>query len=419
MSYPVSYRKGAQSYAAARPRPNGTGNQSPPVPANDNWKGPSRPPAGPPPQPANDNVKANYQRLQNAVASIRGPAAMVSRRMNLYVSAAQYALDAYELWSQMQLEALNLARFQSYNKTGYQLIEGCGNDGTNVTDWAWGPACEVQWYNPDWMTWAGGRPFHVITYTPTGVVHPVFGYPQVKQENVYRKIDWNPEIPDFVQNQPGVWQAPMPSPWLNPVPHPWTDPLHWSPGSPTPVPKPYPYPAIPYRTPDPLASPSHGSERGHSRWPMPTPDGRPAPGRRPEYPGSSNPGRQPPGPGEKERKMRATSAAGAVGGAIIRAAQKGGHAASEVADAIDVFWDALPDSKKPKGSNKWGAARKAAHVYKHANSLNLNDLILGLAKNHVEDMVVGRANKRVNKYLRDQAARYTRNPLGIVRGGAF
>lgn len=178
-------------------------------------------------------------------------------------------------------------------------------------------------------------------------------------------------------------RAPKPQPVLNPN----ALPIFW----PMPLPTPVPFALAPYRVNDPI-----GTTRSN---------GDPKPARRFA--------RKPPGPGEKEVKLRATLPAG------VLAIQKAGHAVTEGLDLLDSFYDALPKTVRSAGvfkGGKWwkvSPQEKVRVIWNNFDQLDWDKVIKNLAKNEIEDRILGRANASADRAL-------TRSPIGrINRGIAF
>ena len=126
-----------------------------------------------------------------------------------------------------------------------------------------------------------------------------------------------------------------------------------------------------------------------------------------------SPPRRPPPPATKEVKLRAITG-------VVAIAQKAMHATTELLDHIDSFHDALPDSKKarPKfikglGWRKASPQDKVRAVMQNFDALDWNEVIKNVAKNELEDRILGRANAGADRAL-------NRSPIGrITRGFAF
>lgn len=105
---------------------------------------------------------------------------------------------------------------------------------------------------------------------------------------------------------------------------------------------------------------------------------------------------------------------------------------TEYDDAISAFWDTLPDSKKTgyykihkKGGKEiWVKRReptpqqKTKDVYRHWADVDIKESFVNLAKNQVEDLLIGLANKAVAK----QAKRWyneSGRPVGFSTGPAL
>lgn len=224
------------------------------------------------------------------------------------------------------------------------------------------------------------------------------------------------------------WENPFPDFMLPPFVVPWA-PITLPIGVPTPRPVPTPYPFLP-RLPqhDPWSDPHESPTRRYSPTPArprtkpnpfvpyapSVPDVAPVPGvgiAVPTAPGAAasaaapsasatprgfRPRRPPRNPREKERKYRGGAA---TVNSIMKAVAGVAYGATEVADAIDAIWDALPArvraqySRYGEPSNKW----KAIAIYRNLNSLNVSEAMQNLVVNQIVDAVVGRVAGRANR----------------------
>lgn len=125
------------------------------------------------------------------------------------------------------------------------------------------------------------------------------------------------------------------------------------------------------------------------------------------------PRRPPEGPQVKEVKLRAISG-------VVGIAQKAMHATTELLDHLDSFHDALPKNVQAKGGFVPGLGfrnatpqAKAEAVMKNFDKLDWNEVIKNVAKNEIEDRILGRANAKADRALNN-------SPVGrITRGFAF
>lgn len=186
---------------------------------------------------------------------------------------------------------------------------------------------------------------------------------------------------------PGAFRRALPRGRPKPVIDPNDLPIRWF----GPDPVPLPTVLVPYRPNDPIGSTRNNGDVKPRFVP-----------RRPPEP-----------PREREVKLRAT--AGVVG--VI---QRLGHATTELLDHIDSFHDALPKQYQAKGGyvpglgfRKATPQAKVEAVMKNFDKLNWNDVIKNVAKNEIEDRILGRANAGADRAL-------NRSPIGrITRGFAF
>lgn len=186
---------------------------------------------------------------------------------------------------------------------------------------------------------------------------------------------------------PGAFRRALPRGRPRPVIDPNGLPIRWF----GPDPLPLPTVLVPYRQDDPIGSTRNNGDQ------------------KPRF----VPRRPPEGPTTKEVKLRAT--AGVVG--VI---QRLGHATTELLDHIDSFHDALPKQYQAKGGFVPGLGfrnatpqAKVQAVMKNFDKLNWNEVIKNVAKNEIEDRILGRANAGADRAL-------NRSPIGrITRGFAF
>ena len=117
--------------------------------------------------------------------------------------------------------------------------------------------------------------------------------------------------------------------------------------------------------------------------------------------------RRPPPPGTKERK--GTTSSGATWSILDRILFKGSKVMAElteVADLVEVFFEALPEHIQEQAKKEWrsmnpdsrgGMAMKAWAVYKYADHLDLSKIVTGYIYNHYEDKVIGTLNRRAEE----------------------
>lgn len=180
-----------------------------------------------------------------------------------------------------------------------------------------------------------------------------------------------------------------PKPWIVPTPH--ELPIKW----PMPLPLPLPMRLVNQRINDPL-----GSQRLN------------------QLPGNARPmsPRKPPPSNTKERKITSKSQA------VMLALQKAAHGVTEGKDLLDAVHKALPAKHRAKSSrlgNRWMQPTpqdKLRAVWKNWPSVNMNDMAMNLVKNEIGDRIVGRANARVSKGLKNTPI--GRINMGPIFGGA-
>lgn len=185
---------------------------------------------------------------------------------------------------------------------------------------------------------------------------------------------------------PGAFRRPFPRVRPRPVIDPNDLPILWF--GPNPVP--LPTVLVPHRENDPLGSTRNNGDSKPSFVP-----------------------RGPPPARVKEVKLRAT--AGLVG-----VLQRSMHAGTELLDHIDSFHEALPKQYQAKGGFIKGLGfrnatpqAKVEAVMKNFDKLDWNDVAKNIAKNEIEDRILGRANAKADQFL-------NRTPIGrITRGFAF
>ena len=94
-------------------------------------------------------------------------------------------------------------------------------------------------------------------------------------------------------------------------------------------------------------------------------------------------------------------------------ALKAAHLASEWKDGIDAIWEGVPNhvkakyeprgrtrkgSRAPEGTRYYTPDQKAMIIYRHTNEIDWQVALLALAKNGVEDWIMGNMNARSDKF---------------------
>lgn len=178
---------------------------------------------------------------------------------------------------------------------------------------------------------------------------------------------------------------------------------------PAPRPDPIPWVELPSRPDQPGLSPEPGAGGGKDDTVKPTvpvdpispgPDPtKPPPKEDPNFPGNPPHKPSPPRKREKEKKLRVPR--------WLMAALKVAHEVTEYKDMIDAIWDGVPNQIKakyePRGVTRKGAyigegrkyytpEQKAFIIYRHVNDIDWTDALLALAKNQIEDSILGRIN---------------------------
>ena len=178
---------------------------------------------------------------------------------------------------------------------------------------------------------------------------------------------------------------------------------------PAPRPDPIPWVDLPSRPDQPGLSPSPGTgdDDDPSTRPVvpvdpikPGPDpAEPPPKTDPNFPGNPPHKFVPPRKREKEKKLRVPRA--------LMLALKAAHEVTEANDMVDAIWEGVPDHIKakyePRGVTRKGAyigagrkyytpEQKAFIIYRHVNDIDWTDALLAVAKNQIEDAVLGRLN---------------------------
>ena len=221
----------------------------------------------------------------------------------------------------------------------------------------------------------------------------------------------------------GVWQRDFTKPAVDarprPYPSPSPMPIHFVPYLPpgwgeTVNPMPVPYPVVPSLpsapnpgpSPEPAPQPKPGPIVGGFPWPSPgpAPGPNPNPGPDPNFPNNPEHSSTPPRPREKEKKLRVP--------ALLMAALKAGHAVTEYKDIVDSIWEGVPKDIRRKYQGR-GRTRKGAFVgegrayftmdqkmqiiYRHVNDIDWSVALTELAKNQLEDLIMGHLNSGADK----------------------
>jgi hypothetical protein len=235
----------------------------------------------------------------------------------------------------------------------------------------------------------------------------------------------------------GAQTGPVPAPMTEEVPfvparfappeipftYPSIDPMVLPINKPVFDPGPLPFKDLPYRHPNPFRSPTEQTQRG------PRPRTRPSDPRIPAVQVDSDgtvtrlpPADhvfKPPGKKSKERKIRIST-----GGTLLRRAFDG---ITELRDAVDAFWWALPSSDRtkvkqvPKSKRYYGVKyqtptlqQKMADLYKHWNDVDMNKAVDNLVQNEIGDRAAAKVGKASG-----QAAAATGRPVGYQLGPVF
>lgn len=392
-SYPVQYRNSA----TAQPYAPGGGYQKPipiPVPANENF-----------PLPANDNIPPPAPTKPNSLPdtiNVRRAAQIVGIvAKNTPIGRASQVvsglLNVYELTRTLPLHgaepvftpAPTIPTFKGWTAVASCSGGGAGAAFTSVGGWdPW--MCGSLWdpnlgavIDPHTSYWGVNPNTGVfwswdvqVNYGP-GIFNRA--YPRVK----YLRNAGNTEPvvgPDKAPQRysPRVSPFPMWDPWSLPIAQPVAPPVPW------------PFKLIPAKR-----SPGR-PEESISVQPRSLPAVRP------------NPVRQRPGPGTKEKKVQ-----GIKGG--VATAQKIAHTLTEFNDLTDAIYKALPtkfQTAKLQGD-------KLKLIYQHWGDVDVGEMVKNIALNQLTDKVLGMSNAAVDRWLKENASKYTGNPLGITLGSAI
>lgn len=192
---------------------------------------------------------------------------------------------------------------------------------------------------------------------------------------------WVRHIPAGLMNPPLPYPLPMPEAGPAPAPSPFGSEQPWNPfdpdaGSPLefpPDPDPLPWKDAAHNKPRPWNS---GGDYGPPNSPI-----------KPKYrEGGVRKGPQKPGRREKEKKIDAQGGKFLTGLVVAGSKILGGI--TELQDALDAFWKALPaDIRRLYGSS---FLSKIDAVYDHWDKINYKVALVNLAVNHLEDKAIGR-----------------------------
>lgn len=334
-----------------------------------------------PPTPANTPVKLPNRPLPGWFKPMRPPsipafprspfmapgAAIGGRFLSRFIPYVGWALLAYDLWELWNwyrtrygppdgwtLKCRDGTKYEAFSNhsaannctTGFQVPEG-PIDQINVEPYN----CNVfgcKWRDLILGRWANAAKtrfdFDEIWYAPAAVPAGQFDYTPPK-----------PKKPLYIPPNRPYSPAEF---W------PEVDPLSLPPLAPVPTPRPLP-PRLPRIPRNPWRSPTESSQRGPSTRTRARNDPR-------FYP------RRPPNKGDKEQKW-STPYAKSILAKIF-------SYATEVAEGIDCFWDALPKEFRTKNARY---DQRLADLYKHFDKIDLNTALYNVAVNFVEDAVVG------------------------------
>lgn len=368
-----------------------------------------------PPPAANDNRPSlpvipfplKHAAGRKAAQSLAGLAAKALLRLNPWVRIAWTLYDVYDMYRQTQGPYNQPSYFDV--PSGWVLDRDCGLSGDVALNHTY--VCGTNYNIPpalfaDYQTfprYAGGR----YWYSRYQYIGFFFGNHRLKLAQSYTyPVAPEPLIPPPhpavipAVVQPGKFiPAPRPprgvpaSPWTQPapLPTPALDPFALPVQQPVEVPRPIPYRLIPYRVPNPYRSPLEQPSRG------PGPQDELKPRQLPQEEATKvlEPGKPPvvgappelrrPGPGVKERKIRATRAAGKIVAAV--------NQVTEAKDVVEAFYEALPDKFKPHVGKQVKVqvsfTEKARLVYRHFQDIPAYDALKALADNQAEDRFFG------------------------------
>lgn len=240
--------------------------------------------------------------------------------------------------------------------------------------------------------------------------------PYSNEHQVYRMIGWAKTdyywwVPEhelkfqrmtkgYAHISPENRPVPEVIPYVPPMsPEPRPDPIPWTelPGRPAPGLGTITAPAV-----DPAPNLGGGLQPGLPGLPPVVPGVEPGtkpPPTDPNFPGNPPHRFKPPGPREKEKKLRVPAA--------VMAGLKAAHQVTEWKDSIDAIWEGVPDevkakykgrgrtregSRAPPGTPYFTPDQKAWIIYRHVNDIDWQVALIELAKNGVEDWLMGKLN---------------------------
>lgn len=376
MTYLTAHRASARKYdnpgkgLSNLPRPYAPDTRIPGA-ANDNF-----------PRPANDNLRRP--------TPPRMPLTPKGMRVLNALKSYRSAIDVFGFYSQAEDAFIQrlVGAYTPHNFSGWILQNICSGDTithyTQASGFCNAPGSNGVCFSGSISSAARpvGLPYSNIgcRLTNMRLTHHVLGVPRYKAVSYY----WRP-----TPFSPGAFRRPLPRTRPRPVLSPHLLPIRWY----GPDPVPLPTVLVPHRVND---APGLGSERNNGDV-------------KPRF----VPRRPPEGPHVKEVKLRAISG-------VVAIAQKAMHATTELLDHIDSFHDALPKQYQAKGGFVPGLGfrnatpqAKVQAVMKNFDKLNWNDVIKNVAKNEIEDRILGRANAKADRALNN-------SPIGrITRGFAF
>jgi len=255
--------------------------------------------------------------------------------------------------------------------------------------------------NPSAVRGAVRDSFARIKDAPEGASDPVFIQEYALVSDAAAGLDW----------------------WVN------IDPMAYAPGQ-SPTPGPVPWWIAPLRVTNPRLSPTEQSERGYSiashiganTSPAPYTETTFQPGAQPSVRPNPRPDlRKPPTKGEKERKTIATPKAASYVAKVV-------SAVTESLDVVNAAYDALPEKLRKQlyarsqhgkdSNNPVSAKNKIKAVYTHWDDVDVKEFLTNLAKNEVEDRLIGGINQRIAKNNRPWYNQ-SRRPVGWSTGPAL
>lgn len=283
-----------------------------------------------------------------------------------------FGLTAYEIWRASQTKIV-------WNNGGWTKVSECGS-------------LPVNYIQSGSVTFCPAPSF--ITYPNTFPAIPAQTVPASWLSYSEQYIIPHPTLTGLgVQTHLRSFTRPVgnvqrPGPQIDPAPRPWYPPQFIPPGDPVPVAK------TPLKMPD-WPTPE-GSKSGQ---PAAQPQRAPAPAgnRTPAQTNVSRPGRR-----VRERKGRLRRGLAAVVNIAF--------IATEVIDAVDSIYDALPkklrsDLRRDRilSGERIGNLpphEKAAAIWEYWDQIDIGQAILNLAQNQIEDYFVGRLTGGADQFLR-------------------